>query len=105
MQCYECIGITESFGANEIFGLSGYAYQKVTKYGRYKREKFQGATLLTYSCLSSPKRLPCLARNTKSSLKQLHYVIRTMDQMAEVTEKNKMAKFFNCNPEDIVRIE
>lgn len=105
MQCYECIGINESFNANEIFGLNGHTYQKVTKHGRYKRDKIHGATLLTYSCLNSPRRLTCLARNTKSSLKELHYIIRTIDQMAEVTEKNKMAKFFNCNPEDIVRIE
>lgn len=105
MQCYECIGISESFDADDIFGLEGWGYQRVTSNGRYKRQAMQGATLLTYSCLSNPKRLTCLAKNTKSNLAQLHYVIRTIDQMAELTEKNKMAKFFNCNPEDIVRIE
>lgn len=104
MQCYEYIGISESFDADDIFGLKGWGYQRVTSHGRYKREALQGATLLTYSCLSNPKRLRCLAKNTKN-LAQLHYVIRTIDQMAELTEKNKMAKFFNCNPEDIVRIE
>lgn len=102
MQCFQINGIKDAF-AYDIYGLNGYRYQKVTKYNIYKRSDLVDLLTLSIST-STPCRLKCVSSYNMADLKRSHYTYCTLNQMAEKTEKNKMAKFFNCSPEELIKI-
>lgn len=103
MHCYEVCGIKNSFTQSELNGLHGAEYMKVGKYCTTRR-------VLDHDSMSeimfkvrplfcvSRSQIPCIFTMT-------HCKYLTLKELSDNYEKEQMAKFFNCDPDEFIRNE